>query len=95
MKRRIFITARAGGIGAHPVRRFVTSHPKYRIINGNPLTHAGGLKKRRDIADALNDVFEQTDICDYARPQEHFAQYTIDRRHSSRRTAAGRKTLTA
>lgn len=78
MKRNILITGGAGFIGSHLVRRFVTCYPEYRIINVDKLTYAGDLEKLRDIADAPNYVFEQADICDYARMQELFARYAID-----------------
>ncbi len=78
MKRSLLITGGAGFIGSHLVRRFVTEYPEYRIINADKLTYAGDLEKLRDIADAPNYVFEQADICDYARMQEIFAQYAID-----------------
>lgn len=78
MQRNILITGGAGFIGSHLVRRFVTSYPGYRIINVDALTYAGDLEKLRDIADAPNYVFEQADICDYARMQAIFEQYTIN-----------------
>lgn len=65
MERSILITGGAGFIGSHVVRRFVTAHPDYRIVNLDKLTYAGNPANLRDVENAPNYTFVQADICDF------------------------------
>ena len=62
--KKIIITGGAGFIGSHVVRRFVTQHPEYHIINLDKLTYAGNLANLRDIENAPNYEFVKGDIVD-------------------------------
>jgi len=75
--KKIMITGGAGFIGSHVVRRFVTQHPDYLIINVDALTYAGNLENLEDIEHAQNYVFEKADIKDSARITEIFDKYGI------------------
>ena len=78
MGRSILITGGAGFIGSHVVRRFVTAHPDYRIINLDKLTYAGNLANLRDVENAPNYTFVQADICDFDTVCALFEQYAIN-----------------
>jgi dTDP-glucose 4,6-dehydratase len=62
--KKIIITGGAGFIGSHVVRRFVTQHPEYHIINLDKLTYAGNLANLRDVENAPNYEFVKGDIVD-------------------------------
>jgi dTDP-glucose 4,6-dehydratase len=64
--KKIIITGGAGFIGSHVVRRFVTQHPEYHIINLDKLTYAGNLANLHDIENAPNYEFVKGDIVDAA-----------------------------
>ncbi|MDO4954945.1 MAG: dTDP-glucose 4,6-dehydratase [Akkermansia sp.] len=78
MKRSILITGGAGFIGSHVVRRFVTAHPDYRIINLDKLTYAGNPANLRDVENAPNYTFVQADICDFDTVCSLFKEHAID-----------------
>lgn len=76
--KKIIITGGAGFIGSHVVRRFVTQHPEYHIINLDKLTYAGNLANLKDIEDAPNYEFVKGDIVDAAFIDELFAEKQPD-----------------
>ena len=78
MKRSILITGGAGFIGSHVVRRFVTAHPDYRIVNLDMLTYAGNPANLQDVEDAPNYTFVKADICDFETVCSLFKEHGID-----------------
>jgi len=76
--KKIIITGGAGFIGSHVVRRFVTQHPEYHIINLDKLTYAGNLANLRDIENAPNYEFVKGDIVDATFIDELFATHQAD-----------------
>lgn len=76
--KKIIITGGAGFIGSHVVRRFVTQHPEYHIINLDKLTYAGNLANLRDIEQAPNYEFIKGDIVDAAFIDRMFESYQPD-----------------
>lgn len=72
----ILITGGAGFIGSHVVRRFVTNHPEYRIVNVDKLTYAGNLANLKDIENKVNYCFEKGDITDSSFIKKLFKKYT-------------------
>lgn len=76
--KKIIITGGAGFIGSHVVRRFVTQHPEYHIINLDKLTYAGNLANLRDIEHAANYEFVKGDIVDAAFIDRLFESYQPD-----------------
>jgi len=76
--KKIIITGGAGFIGSHVVRRFVTQHPEYHIINLDKLTYAGNLANLRDIEHAPNYEFVKGDIVDAAFVERLFESYQPD-----------------
>ncbi len=72
-KKNILITGGAGFIGSHLVRRMVTQHPEYHIVNYDALTYAGNLENLQDIDEAENYSFVKGDILD----AEHLADVFI------------------
>jgi dTDP-glucose 4,6-dehydratase len=76
--KKIIITGGAGFIGSHVVRRFVTQHPEYHIINLDKLTYAGNLANLRDIEDAPNYEFVKGDIVDAEFIDNLFATHQPD-----------------
>jgi dTDP-glucose 4,6-dehydratase len=76
--KKIIITGGAGFIGSHVVRRFVTQHPEYHIINLDKLTYAGNLANLRDIEHAPNYEFVKGDIVDAAFIDRLFESYQPD-----------------
>ena len=78
MKRSILITGGSGFIGSHVVRRFVTAHPNYSIINLDKLTYAGNPANLRDVENAPNYTFVQADICDFETVCALFKEHAID-----------------
>jgi len=79
MKRTILNIDRAGFIGSHVVRLFVTKHSGYRIVNPDALTYAGNLENLKDIADLPNYIFVKGDITDEKLIPELINQYKFDR----------------
>lgn len=71
----IIITGGAGFIGSHVVRRFVSEHPDYFIVNLDALTYAGNLENLRDIDQKPNYYFERTDIRDADAVDRIFEKY--------------------
>lgn len=76
--RTILITGGAGFIGSHVVRRFVTRHPDYLIVNADKLTYAGNLENLTDIESSRNYRFEKTDIVDRNAVRGLFSRYLFD-----------------
>ncbi|MBE9665040.1 dTDP-glucose 4,6-dehydratase [Mucilaginibacter boryungensis] len=76
--KKIIITGGAGFIGSHVVRRFVTQHPEYHIINLDKLTYAGNLANLRDIENAPNYEFVKGDIVDADFIDKLFETYQPD-----------------
>jgi dTDP-glucose 4,6-dehydratase len=62
----VLITGGCGFIGSHFVRRFLKSHPDWKVINFDKLTYAGNLENLRDCEKNPNYEFVQGDICDGA-----------------------------
>src|SRR5512137_1628471 len=77
-KKTILITGGAGFIGSHVVRRFVTSHPEYLVVNADKLTYAGNLENLKDIEKKANYAFEKTDITDKKGVSFLFNKYRFD-----------------
>jgi len=73
----VLITGGAGFIGSHVVRRFVTQHPDYTIVNVDALTYAGNLENLKDIEDEKNYIFEKADIKDRAQISSIFDKYKV------------------
>jgi dTDP-glucose 4,6-dehydratase len=78
MGKTILITGGAGFIGSHVVRRFVTHHPQYHIINLDALTYAGNLENLKDIEGCSNYQFVKGDINDLTFLNHFFNQHHID-----------------
>ena len=76
--KKILITGGAGFIGSHVVRRFVTSHPDYQIVNLDKLTYAGNLLNLKDIEDKPNYRFVKGDIVDAAFIDQLFEKEKFD-----------------
>lgn len=73
----ILVTGGAGFIGSHVVRRLVTHHPEYTIINLDKLTYAGNLENLRDVEDQPNYHFEKGCITDEVFVTSLFEKYKI------------------
>lgn len=78
IKKTIIITGGAGFIGSHVVRRFVTQHPHYHIVNLDKLTYAGNLANLRDIEHHTNYQFVKGDIADATFINDLFAKVQPD-----------------
>src|SRR5476651_2160625 len=76
--KKIIITGGAGFIGSHVVRRFVTQHPEYHIINLDKLTYAGNLANLRDVEHSPNYEFVKGDIVDAEFIDRLFESYQPD-----------------
>jgi len=76
--KKIIITGGAGFIGSHVVRRFVTQHPEYHIVNLDKLTYAGNLANLKDIENAPNYEFVKGDIVDAAFIDQLFETHQPD-----------------
>jgi len=74
----VLITGGCGFIGSHVVRRFVKQYPQYLVINVDKLTYAANPEYLRDIDREPNYRFIQADVCDHAKMEEIFRQYSID-----------------
>jgi len=74
----LLITGGAGFIGSHVVRRMVTQHPDYRIVNLDALTYAGNLENVKDIEARDNYVFEKGDVADLKFIRRVFEKYDLD-----------------
>lgn len=78
MQKTILVTGGAGFIGSHVVRRMLTQHPEYRIVNMDCLTYAGNLENLVDIEGRPNYIFERVDITNAASVERVFAQYSVE-----------------
>jgi dTDP-glucose 4,6-dehydratase len=61
---KILVTGGAGFIGSNFIRRLMSSHPGYKIVNVDTLTYAGNLDNLRGIDTDLRYTFVKGDICD-------------------------------
>jgi dTDP-glucose 4,6-dehydratase len=78
MPETLLVTGGAGFIGSHVVRRLVTRHPDWHIVNLDLLTYAGNLENLRDIENAPNYTFVKGDICDEPFVTELFQKYNFN-----------------
>lgn len=88
-QKKVLITGGAGFIGSHFIRRFLSSHPHWVVVNYDKLTYAGNRANLKDIEKNSRYQFFQGDICAFqdlesaARGAEtliHFAAEThVDR----------------
>jgi dTDP-glucose 4,6-dehydratase len=78
ISRTILITGGAGFIGSHVVRRFVSNHPDYLIVNADKLTYAGNLENLKDIEAKENYVFIKTDIVNKQAILDLFGRYSFN-----------------
>lgn len=62
--KRLLVTGGAGFIGSHFVRRFLSTHPDWEILNFDKLTYAGNLANLRDLEGNQRYHFLRGDICD-------------------------------
>ncbi|MBC7744482.1 MAG: dTDP-glucose 4,6-dehydratase [Flavobacterium sp.] len=76
--KKILITGGAGFIGSHVVRRFITSHPEYHIVNLDKLTYAGNLLNLKDVEHKPNYRFIKGDIVDAAFIDQLFKTEKFD-----------------
>lgn len=62
--KKILITGGAGFIGSHFVRRFLTTHPDWEVINFDKLTYAGNSANLKDVQESPRYRFVKGDVCD-------------------------------
>ena len=74
----LMITGGAGFIGSHVVRRWVTLHPKVRVVNIDSLTYAGNLANLKDIEGRENHRFVKMDIRDTPRVTALMKEENVD-----------------
>jgi dTDP-glucose 4,6-dehydratase len=75
---KLLITGGAGFIGSHVVRRFVTTYPKYTIVNLDALTYAGNLANLADVQSEPNYRFVKGDITDKQFIRDFFMNERFD-----------------
>ena len=74
---KLLVTGGAGFIGTNFIRRMITKHPAWQIINVDKLTYAGNPENLADLKGCGNYRFVRGDIADY-RAMETFFQQGID-----------------
>ncbi len=74
----ILVTGGAGFIGSHVVRKFVSTHKDYNIVNLDALTYAGNLENLRDIEDESNYTFIKGDITNDIVIRKIFDEFDFD-----------------
>jgi len=73
----ILVTGGAGFIGSHVIRRFLSNHPEYTIVNYDKLTYAGNLENLSDIDQNPNYHFVKGDILDSDTLNQVFDDFNI------------------
>jgi len=61
---KVLVTGGAGFIGSCFVRRMLSEHPNYEIINLDALTYCGNIENLDDVKDNPNYKFVHGNICD-------------------------------
>ena len=87
--KKILVTGGAGFIGSHFIRRFLSTHPDWELVNFDKLTYAGNRANLQDVEKNPRYRFIQGDICNLsglekaasgAQALVHFAAEThVDR----------------
>ncbi|MFO7935451.1 MAG: dTDP-glucose 4,6-dehydratase [Bacteroidales bacterium] len=77
-KKTLLITGGAGFIGSHVVRKMVTTHPSYRVVNLDELTYAGNLENLKDVEGSPNYTFVKGNIVDEAFLEDLFSEYSFN-----------------
>ncbi len=85
----LLVTGGCGFIGSHFIKRFIKTHPDWKIVNLDKLTYSGNPQNTRELQNDPRYEFIQGDICDCAAVESvmsrvqaivHFAAEThVDR----------------
>ncbi len=62
----LLVTGGSGFIGSHFIKRFIKTHPDWKIINLDKLTYSGNPQNTRDLQNHPHYEFIHGDICDLA-----------------------------
>jgi dTDP-glucose 4,6-dehydratase len=60
----LLVTGGCGFIGSHFVKRFLTTHPDWRVVNLDKLTYSGNLANTRELEGNPRYEFVRGDVCD-------------------------------
>jgi dTDP-glucose 4,6-dehydratase len=71
---KIMVTGGAGFIGGNFIRRMLSQHEDYRIVNFDKLTYAGNLASLKDLENNPRYQFFLGDICDPEKTEECMSQ---------------------
>lgn len=63
-QKKVLVTGGAGFIGSHFVRRFLKTHPDWKVINFDKLTYAGNPTNLKEVEANPRYRFIKGDICD-------------------------------
>lgn len=74
---KILVTGGAGFIGS-AVIRYLIQETDHHVVNLDKLTYAGNLESLSSVDDSARYVFEQGDICDYAKLSDLFDKHNPD-----------------